>query len=654
MSVRKQALWRILYKRAPRARYLYLIPCIILLLAAPAIFSYAIWLNDGYYVRQNGTGPWEYVQNPWGIVIGIAAAFCIWLVALPRVIIDLQARPKTLKLDAFLCALLLFFGLIMLGWNLPLSAWFKKTFGLVIDSSYFIIEGIIWTNVAGISLIIDLTTYRKAFSQFLSNLTVVKRADVSLKRTDFHVMGYEEKSKRLVRKAKTLKFVFRLLSLLVIILCLYYVYQNITYFVGILLSIDLSLRGLLSGSIALVQNSITLYLVSIIPIYVVLVFISSLIIPSSASDSRLEEVKQGQFVELVRSEAKKLDVPVPKVAYKSNVAVLETIRCEKSDWILANPEMVDALLKNHPLELRVAIMHEFSHIINGDVNDKTRIYNVRSSLKLGTSRLMRVLGPLAVAFPLSVILVAGVPMPSTIAYYFTMMSFTIFLIGIAFSAELIRSGIRPVHVAPFLVSLFVGIIFLPLAIFWGKLDSLIQKRADLEATTYLKSKEQMISLLTVIQNAVRNDPKIVVREGAKEIGSIFQNESWKEYIFSVPPIILDGIYEYCQRYYSNISSRIDNLTHNEEIEYTKWTLLKRAISWIIGFFVDIPRNEGSRIALVLGLIAFPAIFIINYFPTNGNVAVSGIYTVITIIIIAKMGKYVLKLRNLIVSSLKNV
>jgi Zn-dependent protease with chaperone function len=630
-----------------KVRYLYLFPSILLILAAPLIFSYANALAAGHYVKRSEGGPWEYEQNPWGIVIGVAAAFGVWTVALPLLIIGLRARPTALKRGLFLSIVLLFCGLVMLGWSLPLSLWFKETFGLVIDQSYLMIESIIWIAAAGISLILDVAMYYKAFFQFLSNLTVVKRANISLERTEFRVLGYEEKSKHLVREAKTFKLIFQLLSLSAIILCLYYTYQNIIYFVGILLSIDLSLRGLLAGTIALIQNVFTLYLISIIPLTIVLVFMSGLILRTRASDVGLTEAKQDEFVELIRSEAKDKGLPAPKVAYSSDVTTLETIKCEKSSWILANPEVVSLLLENHPSELRAAIMHEFSHIINGDVDDKTRIYNVRSSLKLGTSKLMIVLGPLAVTFPLSLVLVAEPPVPSIVASYFTMISIALFLIGVGLSAEILKSGIRPIHIVPFLVSLFVGIMFLPFAIFWGKLNNMIEKRADLEATEYLQSKEEMISMLKIIQVAVRADPRIVVDQKLKKIGIMLRTENWRNYIVSIPLAILDGIYDYCQRYYLNIGSRIENLTTSEEVRPTRGTLVRRAILSIIGFFTDIPKNEGSQIGLAIGLLFSPVIFIIHYFPNNGNIIISTILTITTIIIIAKIGKYVREFGKLI-------
>lgn len=630
-----------------KVRYPYLFLSILLILAFPLIVSYANTLSAGHYVKKSEGGPWEYEQNPWGIVIGIAAAFGVWAVALPLLVIGLRARPTALKRGVLLSFVLLFGGLVMLGWNLPLSVWFKETFGLVIDQSYLLIESIIWITAAGISLILDGAMYHKSFSQFLSNLSVVKRANISLEKTEFRVLGYEEKSKHLVRGAKTFKLAFQLLSLSAILLCLYYTYQNITYFISILLSIDLSLRGLLAGTIALIQNVITLYLISIIPLAMVLVFMSSLILRTKASDVGLTEANEGKLVELVRSEAKDIGLPAPKVAFSSDVTILETIKCERSSWILANPMVVSLLLENHPSELRAAIMHEFSHITNGDVDDKTRIYNVRSSLKFGTSKLMIVLGPLAVSFPLSLVLVAGPPVPSIVASYFTMIGIALFLVGVGLLAEILKSGIRPIHVVPFLVSLFVGIMFLPFAIFWGKLNNMIEKRADLEATEHLQSKEEMISMLRIVKGVARTDPRIVIDQKLKEIGVMLQTETWRNYIVSIPLAILDGIYDYCQRYYLNIGSRIENLASLEEVRPTRGTSSRRTILSIVGFFTDIPKNEGSVIGLTIGLLFSPVIFVIHYFPNNGNIIISTVLTIITIIIIAKIGKYVREFGKLI-------
>lgn len=114
--------------------------------------------------------------------------------------------------------------------------------------------------------------------------------------------------------------------------------------------------------------------------------------------------------------------------------------------------------------------------------------------------------------------------------------------------------------------------------------------------------------------------------------------------------MLDGIYDYCQRYYLNITSRIENLTTDEEIRYTRGTLVRRTILSITGFLSDIPKNEGSRTGLVISLLFSPVIFIMHYFPNNGNIVISAILTIITIIIIAKIGKYVRELGHALIQS----
>jgi hypothetical protein len=128
---------------------------------------------------------------------------------------------------------------------------------------------------------------------------------------------------------------------------------------------------------------------------------------------------------------------------------------------------------------------------------------------------------------------------------------------------------------------------------------------------------------------------------------MLRTENWRNYIVSIPLAILDGIYDYCQRYYLNIGSRIENLTTSEEVRPTRGTLVRRAILSIIGFFTDIPKNEGSQIGLAIGLLFSPVIFIIHYFPNNGNIIISTILTITTIIIIAKIGKYVREFGKLI-------
>lgn len=631
--------------------YLCALLGLLLVLTAPFIFSFLNSWTTGYYVVHNETGSEQWVPGcTWGVYVEMVTGIGLWILV-PLLIYGLVAQKKTWKSDVALSILVLILGIVTFEWSNLASSLFSQVFGVSIDESYIAIGGMIGIVIGGLPLIIDLIGYNKRIGRFVISLPPVKQADIVLKRTEFRTVGFEERSNDLFRKTRKLKWVFHIVSLLALFVCLYYVFQNITYFISILLSIDLSLTGLLGGTIAVVQNFFTLYVVSVIPAALVFIFGTSLLIRPRASDVGLTEADQDKFVELVRSEAAEIGVTAPKVAYKREVPILETIKCEKSNWIIANPQVINLLLENHLSELRAATAHELSHIRNGDVNDKTRMYNIHSSLELGTSRLMLILGPLAALFPFSLVLVTGPPVPSIVAAYFEILTVGLLLIGIGLIVEWLKNGIMPVHVVTLLVCIIVGVVFLPFAIFWGKLNSLIERRADLEAAKYLQSIDGMVSLLKLLQTAIKAEPKEVINQKAKKIGAMLQEGNWRNYSISIPLAVLEGIYDFCQRYYLNINSRIKNLTIQEDVRPTRGTAVRQAILSIARFFTDIPRNKGSMTGLAIGFVFSPVIFVIHYFPNNGNLIITTFLTIITIMIIAKIGKYVREFSQLIKESL---
>ena len=115
--------------------------------------------------------------------------------------------------------------------------------------------------------------------------------------------------------------------------------------------------------------------------------------------------------------------------------------------------------------------------------------------------------------------------------------------------------------------------------------------------------------------------------------------NWRKYTISLPITVLEGIYDYCQRYYLDFNSRIQNLDTEEEERPTRGTVVRQAILSMARFFTDIPRNKGSMTGLTVAIVFSPVIFIIHYFPNNGNLIITTILTIITIIIIAKIWKY---------------
>lgn len=271
--------------RSPIIHCLSAIASLALIFSAPIIFSYLNMLTEGQYVRPSPGSPWEWVPKyQGGSIIAIALGICIWILAV-ILIIGLVANPARLKREMIFPIILLTLGLITFQENAWVSLWIKQNLNLTIDPSYLPIGGVFGIFLGVIPLVVDIISGYQRFGHFVRNLTIVKRANVSLERTEFRVLNYKEKSEQLLRKARTFKLVFRLLALSAIILCLYYTYQNITYFVGIPLSIDQSsTRGLVVGTIALIQNVFTLYLISIIPLTIILVFISGLILRTRASD----------------------------------------------------------------------------------------------------------------------------------------------------------------------------------------------------------------------------------------------------------------------------------------------------------------------------------------------------------------------------------
>lgn len=624
----------------------YLILGFLLILIAPYLFSYGMALEKtGHYIRRHEGGPseWEPGLSHLGIAIEFVAAVSVW-VGVPFLIYGQVAHYKLHLLKGELPAIkeaifsiaVLIWGCITIQCTTNLCLWFELGVGIVLDESFVTFWGIVGIVAGGVSIIIMLIvwTYTNAslIHVFLKNLTPVKRIYTQLTKTDFHIVIYEEKYRLLVRKIRLLKLVFRIFFMSVIFVSLYVLYLNLVNLVNIFL--HFSIGDLFS----FLQQTVSFYLFSLAPLSIVLVYGGSLFFEFFTPKERFLEAKEDRFVRLVIRSASSLGLVVPKVMYRTDVSTLSAVNYKRDRWIIANPQFVKILIQSCPSELEAAVVHELRHFMNGDVEDRTRMFNILFSLETASGSLMRILIPLFLTLPFSIIIL---PWPT----FLIPLTFLVFV----FFVKLLEEGVHAVLIAPFLVSLVAGLLFIPLAVYWGKLNSLMEKRADIEAANSLESSQYLASMLQRLQSAANITPMDVVNQKKEEIGSIIERERWQGYFFSIPAIILSGIFQYYQRYYLNIDSRLENLQTSESKEVTWKTTLRRTILSIYNFFSDIISNEDSRVAFFFGLLLSPFIFMYVYFTHLGNFVTCIIYTIVILIIISKIAKYAVELSRLLES-----
>ncbi len=610
--------------------YLSFLLSIVLILVLPLIFS-SIYSDETNRIANEGS-----TRSVLIVLLVSAIPMGVWL-GLPLILFYFKIRAKRSKNEIIFTSAVLALGFLFFSCPLMISTWFENTFGLAIGERWVLMAGQFGLLTGGLFLLIDV----KSIYRFFIESTASKRANTFLKSEEFEIRGYREKSLHLIKNVRNLKNCFRLLLLGLGIFCVYLSFQYVVYFLVVLVSIafNFSFWGLLAWIVVLLQSMVTLYLISIVPITVVLIFTANLTLHLKKQKIDFQEASDDEFTAILRKTAAEAGLRAPIVMYTPDVAVPQVVTIEDRAWLLVNPVVVDLFLRNHPSELKAILMHEFSHIKNGDIKDKTGIYNVEVSLKKGTSRLVRVLGPLAALFPFSLILITLSPLPPLMASYLTVFAALLGLIALLFIGELLKRRIHLVNIALFMVSFLVGVVFLPFAIFWGKLNGLIEKRADLDAANCLHSREQVISMLHLLKTAVNTDPKCVIEQKGKEISAVFRNAHWKEYIVTIPTLVLDGIYEYFQRHYSNIDSRIENLVKTDEVHYTVVTSIKHGILYIGRSISDIPRNKASLSVFILCVLFSPVIFLIHSFPNGGNLILAGLYTLITILALSKAAKY---------------
>lgn len=624
----------------------YLILGCLLVLVAPYLFSYGKALEKtGHYVRRFKGGPseWEPGLSHLGIAIEFIAAVSVW-VGVPFLIYGQVAHHKLHLLkgalpmmkEAIFSIAVLICGYVTIQFATNLCLWLELGVGIILDESFVTFWGIVGIVAGGVSIIIMIIVWTYANASlihvFLKNLTLVKRIYTQLVKADFHIVSYEEKYRLLVRKIRLLKLIFRIFFMSIIFVSLYVLYLNLANLINIFSHFSIG------DLFTFLQQTISFYLLSLAPLTIVLVYGGNLFFKFFTPKERFLEAKEDRFVRLVIMAASSLGLVAPKVMYRMEVSTLSAINYKRDRWIIANPQFVKILIQSCPSELEAAVVHELRHFMNGDIEDRTRMFNILFSLETTSGSLMRILIPLFLTLPFSIIIL---PWPT----FLIPLTFLVFV----FFVRLLEEGVHAVVLAPFFISLVTGLLFIPLAVYWGKLNSLMEKRADIEAANSLKSSEYLVSMLQRLQSAANITPINVVDQKKEEISSIIERKSWQEYFFSIPAIILSGIFQYYQRYYLSIDSRLENLQISEIKEVTWKTTLRRTILAIYNFFSDIISNENSRVALFFGLLLSPFIFMYMYFTHLGNFATCIIYTIVILIIISKIAKYAVELGRLIES-----
>jgi Zn-dependent protease with chaperone function len=297
--------------------------------------------------------------------------------------------------------------------------------------------------------------------------------------------------------------------------------------------------------------------------------------------------------------------------------------------------------RDKPRELKAAIIHELMHIKNGDIDDKTRIAMIRDSILSTFNVFTKLTIPFVVLFPFSLAF-TGLGLIGTIGI---VISALLFFVGLVF----LFVPILPILIAPFLVGAIGSIFLIPIALILGKINQLMETRADIGAAVVLKNEASIASLLHELK-CVAPTAFDAVKSTVRKL-SLFEDKPWKEHIYGTPGIIMAGAYDYCLFWQSNVSSRLAMLEAPKVTHFTKKATIEKFRIFIGSFFRDMIRDEGSRIGLVLGLLFSPFFYMIAFWTFLRNPILCFLLTFLFVTIFSKGTKYVLLLLAVISKAL---
>lgn len=333
---------------------------------------------------------------------------------------------------------------------------------------------------------------------------------------------------------------------------------------------------------------------------------------------------------VVEQYSKQMNLHAPQlIGSIGNLPDITASRCQGESALFVTAGFMN-LFRDKPRQLRSAIVHELIHIKNGDIDDMTRIAMIRGSILSAFNVFTKPTIPFIALFPFSLAF-TGLGLLGTL--------------GIVVSALLLFVGlvfwfvpILPILIAPFLIGAIGGIFLIPIAAILGKINQLMEIRADIGAVVVLKNEASIVSLLHELEHEAPSASDAV--KSTVQRLNLFEDKPWKEHIYGTPGIIMAGVYDYCLLWQSNIPSRLAMVKEPKTTRLTKETTLERFRIFVENFFLDMIRDENSRIGLVFGLVFSPFFYMLAFWTFLRDPVLCFLLTFMFVTVFSKVTKYV--------------
>jgi len=455
-------------------------------------------------------------------------------------------------------------------------------------------------------------------------------------------VGSERRYYLFLERTRRLKALFKVLLFVAAISASLIIYFNTRNLIDEFLLIP---KDPILGLLGLPAAFLAWYFFSLIPIGIVVVIIEYLrarflrtqVPDLDASDLELDS--------LVKEMSKEMGIQPPKtVVLTSSAAILETNpmfvwKAGDIYFLVASSGFIDDLRKSSSLILKAAVAHELAHIKNRDVEDRIVIWALRESLNKAFYRISKISLPLVLLFPFSIILLDFLP------FWLIFAAFLVFFI-------LLGKEIIPHIMFPIVISSIAGVVYFPTAMLLGKLSSMTEMCADMEAVNVLGTPKPVKEMLLKVQKYEKTTSDIIA-DTVKPFREMIDRLAWKDYFLKTPGIIIQGIHSYGLAAYSTIPARVANLDETRIKKETIYTILGRIVFFLKKSAVDTFTNTHCRTGLIIGSIwVAPTVFIVSVTAIVRNLSLSIIYTAASLIIIAKATKYVYSILDAVEKAIK--
>jgi Zn-dependent protease with chaperone function len=443
-------------------------------------------------------------------------------------------------------------------------------------------------------------------------------------------VGSERRYHLFLKRTKRLKLLFRVLLFIAAISASLIIYFNTRDLIDKFLLIP---QDPLPGMLGLPAAFLAWYFFSLIPIGVVVVLIEYLRARFLRTQIPDLDTSDLEFDSLVKGMSKEMGVQPPRtVVLTDSTTILETNpmfvwKASDTYFLVASSRFIDDLRKSSDLTLEAAIAHELAHIKDRDVEDRILFQTLRESLDKAFYRISKISLPLVLLFPFSIVLLDFLPF---------------WLIFVAFLAFFILLGkeIIPYIMFPVVISAIAGVVYFPTAMLLGKLSSMTEMCADMEACNVLGTRKPMKEMLLKLQRYEKTTSDIIA-DTVKPFREMIDRLAWKDYFLKTPGIIIQGVHSYGLAAYSTIPARVANLDETRIKKETIYTILGRIVFFLRKSAVDTFTNTRSRTGLIIASIwVAPTVFVVSVTSVVRNLPLSIIYTVASLVIVGKATKYV--------------